>query len=202
MPVSLQEWLPENHLAWFVLEFVAEMELRVLRCLPAGWSGSDGVRAADDGLASALRLCDRRGSVPAARTRRRSCSALCSRCASQAGLVKVGVIAIDGTKVHASASHHSNLLRQQRNAHDAGGRFPPSAAGVSWCRQRRPHLARSGSGSGAARSGEGTACGTRVCWSRTQSPSTAHLRYGLDEQRGRSVVLERELRVGRAYAVG
>src|SRR5437870_12544018 len=27
----------------------------------------------------------------------------------QAGLVKVGVIAIDGTKVHANASHHSNL---------------------------------------------------------------------------------------------
>ena len=26
-----------------------------------------------------------------------------------AGLVKVGVIAIDGTKVHANASHHSNL---------------------------------------------------------------------------------------------
>jgi hypothetical protein len=27
----------------------------------------------------------------------------------QAGLVKVGVIAIDGTKIHANASHHSNL---------------------------------------------------------------------------------------------
>ena len=27
----------------------------------------------------------------------------------ESGLVKVGVIAIDGTKVHANASHHSNL---------------------------------------------------------------------------------------------
>jgi transposase len=27
----------------------------------------------------------------------------------QAGLVKDGLIAIDGTKVHAHASHHSNL---------------------------------------------------------------------------------------------
>src|SRR6266704_654086 len=27
MPVSLQEWLPEDHLAWFVLESVAEMDL-------------------------------------------------------------------------------------------------------------------------------------------------------------------------------
>ena len=30
-----------------------------------------------------------------------------------AGLVKVGLIAIDGTKVHASASHHSNLDYEQ-----------------------------------------------------------------------------------------
>ena len=27
MPVSLQEWLPEDHLAWFVLESPAEMDL-------------------------------------------------------------------------------------------------------------------------------------------------------------------------------
>jgi len=31
----------------------------------------------------------------------------------QAGLVKVGLIAIDGTKVHANASHHSNLDYEQ-----------------------------------------------------------------------------------------
>jgi transposase len=31
----------------------------------------------------------------------------------QAGLVKVGVIAIDGTKIHANASHHSNLDYEQ-----------------------------------------------------------------------------------------
>jgi hypothetical protein len=27
MPVSLREWLPEDHLAWFVLESVAAMDL-------------------------------------------------------------------------------------------------------------------------------------------------------------------------------
>jgi transposase len=27
MPVSLREWLPENHLAWFVLESVSGMDL-------------------------------------------------------------------------------------------------------------------------------------------------------------------------------
>jgi hypothetical protein len=27
MPASLREWLPEDHLAWFVIEAVGEMEL-------------------------------------------------------------------------------------------------------------------------------------------------------------------------------
>jgi transposase len=27
MPVSLRKWLPKNHLAWFVMESVAEMDL-------------------------------------------------------------------------------------------------------------------------------------------------------------------------------
>jgi hypothetical protein len=27
MPVSLREWLPENHLAWFVIDAVGEMNL-------------------------------------------------------------------------------------------------------------------------------------------------------------------------------
>jgi hypothetical protein len=31
----------------------------------------------------------------------------------ESGLVKVGVIAIDGTKVHANASHHSNVDYEQ-----------------------------------------------------------------------------------------
>src|SRR5271170_6569627 len=39
-------------------------------------------------------------------------SSVLSLC-KQAGLVKVGVLAIDGTKVHANASHHSNLDYEQ-----------------------------------------------------------------------------------------
>ena len=31
----------------------------------------------------------------------------------EAGLVKVGVIAVDGTKLHANASHHANLDYEQ-----------------------------------------------------------------------------------------
>ena len=47
------------------------------------------------------------------RTRWRGCSASVLGLCKEAGLVKVGVIAIDGTKVHANASHHSNLDYEQ-----------------------------------------------------------------------------------------
>ncbi len=62
MPPDLRDWLPEGHVAWFVLASVEEIDLSVF-------------------------------------------------CGSyrEAGLVKVGVVAIDGTKVHANASHHSNV---------------------------------------------------------------------------------------------
>ena len=32
MPPSLREWLPENHLAWYVLDAVAEMDLSAFYC--------------------------------------------------------------------------------------------------------------------------------------------------------------------------
>jgi hypothetical protein len=39
MPPSLREWLPENHLAWYVLDAVAEMDLAAFyrRYRPDGW---------------------------------------------------------------------------------------------------------------------------------------------------------------------
>ena len=39
MPPSLREWLPENHLAWYVLDAVAEMDLSVFygRYRVDGW---------------------------------------------------------------------------------------------------------------------------------------------------------------------
>ena len=32
LPPSLREWLPEEHLAWFVLDAVAEMDLAAFLC--------------------------------------------------------------------------------------------------------------------------------------------------------------------------
>jgi hypothetical protein len=53
MPPDLRDWLPEDHLAWTILESVAEMDLScVLRGVSTGRSWSPGVRAVVDGLSS------------------------------------------------------------------------------------------------------------------------------------------------------
>ena len=40
MPPSLSDWLPEGHLAWFVVDVVAELDLAgFYRSLRARWSG-------------------------------------------------------------------------------------------------------------------------------------------------------------------
>ena len=44
MSPSLREWLPENHLAWFVIDAVKDIDLvAVLRALSRGRVGSCGV---------------------------------------------------------------------------------------------------------------------------------------------------------------
>ncbi|MCA1700464.1 MAG: transposase, partial [Actinobacteria bacterium] len=145
MPPSLREWLPEGHLAWFVLAAVEEMDL-------SGFYGAyrldgHGRPAHDPAMMVALllyayakgqrssRVIERAcvediafrviaaNEVPdhttVARFRQRHEAALAGlfgevlgMCA-QAGLAKVGVIAIDGTKVQANASHHSNRDYEQ-----------------------------------------------------------------------------------------
>ena len=44
MSPSLREWLPENHLAWFVIDAVKDIDLvALLRALSRGRMGSRGV---------------------------------------------------------------------------------------------------------------------------------------------------------------
>lgn len=138
MPPSLRDWLPEDHLAWFVLAAVEDLDL-------AAFYGSyradgHGRAAHDPGMMVALlvyayargqrssrgieRACVENvafrvvaaNQVPdhatIARFRQRHEDAiaglfsgvlgLCAR----AGMVEVGVIAVDGTKMHANASQH------------------------------------------------------------------------------------------------
>ena len=145
LPPSLREWLPEDHLAWFVLDSVAELDLDAFygayRC--DGW----GAAAHDPQMMVALLLYAYSIGVRSARGIERHCSedvafrvitanqipdhaivarfrarheqaiselfsgvlALCAR----AGLVKVGIVAIDGTKIAAAATHHANRSYDQ-----------------------------------------------------------------------------------------
>jgi transposase len=145
LPPSLREWLPEDHLAWFVLDAVDAMDLRAFF---AGYREDGWGRAAHDpammvalliyayaiGERSSRRI-ERRcredvavrvvtanqapDHTTIARFRQRHERPLgelfgdvLELCA-EAGLVRVEVIAVDGTKVHANASQHANRDYEQ-----------------------------------------------------------------------------------------
>jgi transposase len=145
MPPSLQEWLPQDHLAWFVLAAVEEMDLAAFYALYRG----DGVGrpAHDPGVMVALllyaysrgqrssrrieRACvediahrvicvnEAPDHTTIARFRQRHENAIAGlfsdvlRLCADAGLAGVGLVAVDGTKVHADASHHANRDYEQ-----------------------------------------------------------------------------------------
>src|SRR6185312_12709703 len=145
LPPSLREWLPGDHLAWFVLDAVDAMDLRAFL---AGYRDDGWGRAAHDpammvallvyayaiGERSSRRIerrCHEDVAVRVvtanqapdhttiARFRQRHERALgelfgdvLALCA-EAGLVRVEVIAVDGTKVHANASQHANRDYEQ-----------------------------------------------------------------------------------------
>jgi transposase len=138
LPPSLRDWLPEDHLAWFVIDAVAAIDLTAFYA-PYRADGH-GRAAHDPAMMVALLLyayaIDERSSLRIARCiediaarvicanqrpdhttiaryRQRHESALAglfgevlARC-GEAGMVQVGVVAIDGTKVHANASQHA-----------------------------------------------------------------------------------------------
>jgi transposase len=141
MPPDPRDWLPEGHLAWFVLASVAEMDLQpfyasyrsdgwgraafepsmmvalTVYAYARGERSSRGIerRCVEDVAYRVVAAQQTPDHATIARFRVRHEAALAglfsevlSLC-RESGLVKVGLIAIDGTKVHANASHHSNL---------------------------------------------------------------------------------------------
>ena len=145
LPPSLREWLPEDHLAWFVVEAVAALDLDAFY----GAYRSDGWGAAahDPAMMVALLVYAYAIGVRSARGIERRCRedvafrVICANrvpdhatiarfrarheeaigelfggvlelCA-QAGLVKVGVVAVDGTKIAAAATHHATRSYDQ-----------------------------------------------------------------------------------------
>jgi transposase len=145
MPPDPRDWLPEDHLAWFLLGSVEEMDLSafygsyrmdgwgraafepsmmvslLLYAYARGERSSRGIerKCVEDVAYRVIAAQRKPDHATIARFRARHEAALAELFSSvlslcrQAGLVKVGVIAIDGTKIHASASHHSNLDYEQ-----------------------------------------------------------------------------------------
>ena len=145
LPPDVRSWLPEDHLAWFVLDAVAEMDLSAFYAAYRrdGW----GRPAYDPAMMVALLLYAYARAERSSRGIERRCGedvayrviaanqvpdhatiarfrrdhedaiadlftevlALCAR----AGLVNVGMIAVDGTKLYANASDRANLTYEQ-----------------------------------------------------------------------------------------
>jgi transposase len=145
MPPDPRDWLPEDHLAWFVLASVEEMDLEafygsyrqdgwgraafeprmmvalLMYAYARGERSSRGIerRCVEDVAYRVIAAQQTPDHATIARFRVRHEAALAGLFSEvlglcrESGLVKVGVIAIDGTKVHANASHHSNLDYEQ-----------------------------------------------------------------------------------------
>src|SRR5215204_6077367 len=144
LPPSLREWLPEDHLAWFVIDAVVEMDLAAFYA--SYRADGHGRTAHDPAMMVALLLYVYAiGERSSRRIERRCSEDVATRviCANQrpdhttvarfrprhesplgelfgevlalcaeAGLVGVGVIAVDGTKVHANASERATRDRK------------------------------------------------------------------------------------------
>src|SRR5215208_1936624 len=141
MPPDPRDWLPEGHLAWFVLASVQQLDLAafyasyrvdgwgraafepgmmvslLLYAYARGERSSRGIerRCVEDVAYRVIAAQQAPDHATIARFRVRHEEALAdlftdvlSLCEG-AGLVRVGLIAIDGTTVHAHASHYSNL---------------------------------------------------------------------------------------------
>src|SRR4051794_28540575 len=145
LPPSLREWLPEGHLAWFIIDAVGQLDLAgfyaayradghgraahdpammvalLLYCYAIGERSSRRIeRRCNDDVATRV-ICANQAPdhTTIARFRQRHESALADLfggvlglCA-EAGLVEVGVIAIDGTKLHANASERATCDYEQ-----------------------------------------------------------------------------------------
>jgi transposase len=194
LPPSLREWLPEGHLAWFVIDAVAQLDLGAF--YSAYRADGHGRAAHDPAMMVALLLYVYAiGERSSRRVERRCLEDVATRviCANQtpdhttiarfrqrhetalaelfgqvlalcaeAGLVEVGVVAVDGTKVNANASQHATRdyeriaaeILEEADAVDAaederfgdrrGGELPPELATAQgrrgWLREAKRRL--------------------------------------------------------------
>src|SRR3954449_5582631 len=145
MPPDVREWLPPRHLAWFVIDAVAAMDLDAFyaayrvdgRCRPPYdpammvalllYAYARGIRSSrviergcDEDVAFRVIAAQQRPDhATIARFVERHQDAIAAlfgevlTLCARSGLVKDGVIAVDGTKIHANASRNENLDYEQ-----------------------------------------------------------------------------------------
>jgi transposase len=145
LPPDVRDWLPADHLAWFVREAVGELELEPF--YSAYRADGHGRAALEPSMMVSLLVYAYAIGVRSARQIERRCredvafrvitanqtpdhatiarfrvrheqaisdlfTGVLGLCA-KAGLVKVGVVAVDGTKIAAAATHHQNRTYRQ-----------------------------------------------------------------------------------------
>jgi transposase len=229
LPPSVRDWLPEDHLAWCVLEAVAEIDLGAFYA--AYRHDGHGRAAHDPAMMVALILYAYAIGVRSSRAIERHCRddvafrvitanqapdhatiarfrvrhedaiselfgevlGLCAR----AGLVRVGIVAVDGTKIAAAATHHATrsyeeiareILEEAADLDaaedelfgDARGDELPAGFQTSGDRRRRLREAKQAldaereADSGRSRAAAASGCGSAGAgWRRTTSSSGA-----------------------------
>lgn len=148
LPPDLREWLPEEHLVWFVIDVVAQLDLSGFRasyradghgraaydpammvglllygyCLGVRSSRALERRCAEDVAFRVLSANLAPDHVTIARFRRRHEDALAQvlveslRLCAEAGLVHLGAVALDGTRIGADAAFDSNRTLEELDA--------------------------------------------------------------------------------------
>src|SRR5215208_3247301 len=145
LPPSLREWLPQDHLAWFVLDAVGALDLAaffaayrvdghgraahdpammlalLVYAYAIGERSARGIerRCRDDVAFRVITANQAPDHATIARFRARHERAIADlfggvlELCARAGLVKVGIVAVDGTKIAAAATHHATRSYEQ-----------------------------------------------------------------------------------------
>jgi transposase len=145
LPPSLREWLPEEHLAWFVIDAIAELDLSAfygayrqdghgraahdpammvalfVYAYAIGVRSSRGIerRCRDDVAFRVITANQDPDHATVARFRARHEAAIAGlfggvlELCARAGMVDVGVVSVDGTKIAAAATHHATRTYEQ-----------------------------------------------------------------------------------------
>lgn len=108
MPPSVNEWLPTQHLARFIVEVVESLDLRAII---GSYQGKGSAPYHPSMLLAMLLYGYATGVFSSRKLERATYDSVAFRfmIAREMGMLNLGTVGLDGTKVHANASRHSAL---------------------------------------------------------------------------------------------